>query len=44
MPNIKTAVSLEESLFKRVDSLSRELRISRSRLFSLALEEFVSRH
>jgi metal-responsive CopG/Arc/MetJ family transcriptional regulator len=41
---IKTAISLEESLFERVDALAKELNISRSYLFALAAEEFIERH
>ncbi|NJN98974.1 MAG: hypothetical protein HC875_35210 [Anaerolineales bacterium] len=42
--NIKTAISLQKSLFEQVEVLAHELKISRSRLFVLALEEFVHRH
>jgi metal-responsive CopG/Arc/MetJ family transcriptional regulator len=42
--NIKTAISLQKSLFDQVEILAHELKISRSRLFVLALEEFVQRH
>jgi metal-responsive CopG/Arc/MetJ family transcriptional regulator len=42
MSAIKTAVSLEADLFREADRLARQLRIPRSRLFSLALEEFVA--
>ena len=41
MANVKTAISLRESLFERVDKLARELHISRSRLFVLAVEEYI---
>ena len=41
---IKTAISLEESLFERVESLAEDLNISRSRLFALAAQEFIERH
>ncbi len=44
MANIKTAVSLQESLFKQVDALARKLNVTRSRVFALALEEFVRHH
>jgi metal-responsive CopG/Arc/MetJ family transcriptional regulator len=44
MANIKTAVSLQESLFKQVDALARKLNVTRSRLFALALENFVRHH
>ncbi len=42
--NIKTAISLQKSLFEQVELLAHELKISRSRLFVLALEEFVHRY
>ncbi len=42
--NIKTAISLHKSLFEQVEALARDLKISRSRLFVLALEEFIRRY
>ena len=39
MASIKTAISLQQSLFEQVDTLARELQVSRSRLFALAIEE-----
>ena len=44
MANVKTAVSLDEPLFEQVEALARELKLSRSRLFALALQEFIRRH
>lgn len=44
MPTIKTAVSLPKDLFERVDTLAHELKISRSRLCGLALEDYLRRH
>ena len=44
MASIKTAISLQQSLFEQVDALARELQVSRSRLFALAIEEFIQRH
>jgi metal-responsive CopG/Arc/MetJ family transcriptional regulator len=44
MANVKTAISLQKSLFEQVESLANELQISRSRLFVLAVEEFIQRH
>jgi antitoxin MazE6 len=41
---IKTSVSLEKSLLRQIDALAQELDISRSRLFVLAIEEFIHRH
>ncbi len=44
MASIKTAISLRESLFEQVEALAEEMRVSRSRLFALAVEEFIRRH
>jgi metal-responsive CopG/Arc/MetJ family transcriptional regulator len=44
MANIKTAISLQRSLFEQVDSLARTMNVSRSRLFALALEDYIRRH
>lgn len=44
MANIKTAISIPESLFEQVDMLAQHAQISRSRLFVLAVEEFIRRH
>ena len=41
MPNIKTAISLHESLFEQAEALAREMKVSRSRLFVIALENFI---
>ena len=44
MANVKTAISLQESVFDQVDALAQELGISRSRLFVLAVEAFSQRY
>ena len=44
MSTIKTAISLQQSLFEQAESLAKKLRISRSHLFAMALEEFIQRH
>ena len=44
MATIETALSIEESLFERAEALAGELEIPRSRVFSIALEQFLSRH
>jgi len=44
MATIKTAISIREPLFEQVESLANELNISRSRVFVLAVEEFVQRY
>jgi metal-responsive CopG/Arc/MetJ family transcriptional regulator len=44
MANVKTAISLQQSLFEQVEALAQELQISRSRLFVLAVEAFIQRY
>ena len=44
MANVKTAISIHEGLFKQAESMAREMRLSRSRLFATAIEEFIARH
>ncbi|HJX28065.1 MAG TPA: ribbon-helix-helix protein, CopG family [Thermoanaerobaculia bacterium] len=44
MSTVKTAISLPEPLFERVDSLARELKISRSQLFARAVDAFLHRY
>jgi len=44
MGNIKTAISIDEPLFEQVDNLAHELNTSRSRIFALAVTEFIQRH
>lgn len=41
MENIKTAISIHKSLFDQADILARKMKVSRSRLFVLALEDFI---
>ncbi len=41
MSNIKTAISIQESIFKQVETIAQEMKVSRSRLFVLALENFI---
>ena len=43
MASVKTAVSLRKVLFDRADALARKLKIPRSRLFAMAMEEFLRR-
>lgn len=43
MSSVKTAISLDQSLFEQADALAQEMHLSRSRLFVLALEEFIRR-
>jgi len=44
MSIVKTAVSIPEDVFERAETLARALRTSRSRLYALAIEEYVRRH
>ena len=44
MANIKTAISLQKSLFDKVENLAHEMKVSRSRLFVMALEDYIHRH
>ena len=44
MGNIKTAISIEESLFEQADALAHTMKVPRSRVFSLALKDYLRRH
>jgi len=44
MEHVKTTISLPKTLFEQVEALAHEMHISRSRLFVLAVEEFIHRH
>ncbi len=41
MSTVKTAISLEEGLFRQAEELAHELQVSRSRLVALALEQLI---
>lgn len=41
MESVKTAISIDKSLFAQANALARKLKVSRSRLFVLALEDFI---
>jgi metal-responsive CopG/Arc/MetJ family transcriptional regulator len=43
MSAVKTAISLEKDLFRRAEALARRMRVSRSKLFSDAMAEFIKR-
>ncbi len=43
MAQIKTAISLDESLYQQIDTVAHKLKVSRSRLFAMALEDFLRR-
>lgn len=40
---MKTAISVRENLFKRAEQFARQKKISRSRLFSDAVEEYLDK-
>lgn len=44
MTIVKTAISIQKSLFQRAEEIAKEMKISRSRLFVLAVEDFIRRH
>lgn len=44
MPRIKTTITIDEELFLQVKELAVLLRVSRSRIFEMAMEEFLRRH
>ena len=41
---MKAAVSIPDEIFREADRLARELKTSRSQLYSRALKEFLARH
>ena len=41
---MKTAVSIPDDVFQEAERLAADLKTSRSRLYSRALQEFVARH
>lgn len=41
---MKTAVSIPDEIFEKVERLARRVRRSRSEVFSAALKEYVARH
>lgn len=41
---MKTAISIPDEIFEEAERLASELKTSRSRLYSRALQEFVARH
>ena len=43
MPVVKTAISLEENLFNQVKQLANDLHISRSKLFALAIKDYLKK-
>ena len=43
MSSVKIAISLDEKLLSRIDELSKEMQISRSRLFNLAMNDYLKK-
>ncbi len=43
MQNVKTAISIQKSLFEQAEKVARKMNVSRSRLFALALEDYLRR-
>ena len=41
---IKTAISIQKPLFEQAENLAKQLNMSRSHLFGLAIETFVKNH
>jgi len=44
MSGVKTAISLEKELFDQVNKLSKEMNVSRSRFFALAVDDYLRRY
>jgi metal-responsive CopG/Arc/MetJ family transcriptional regulator len=43
MSSVKTAISVEGSLFQQAEEVAKEMHVSRSRLFAMAMEDFLGR-
>lgn len=41
MSNVKTAISVQEPLFHKIEEVAAELKVTRSRLFAMAVEKFI---
>jgi metal-responsive CopG/Arc/MetJ family transcriptional regulator len=41
MQAIKTAISIEKSLFDQAENFARSMKVSRSKLFVIALQDFI---
>lgn len=44
MGTVKTAISIDKPLFEQLGNLAQKMNISRSRIFALAVQEFIQRH
>ena len=41
---MKTAISIPDSVFRSADTMAKRMGVSRSQLYSKAMEEFLARH
>lgn len=41
MQSVKTAISIEKNLFEQAEKMARTMKVSRSRLFVIALQDFI---
>jgi metal-responsive CopG/Arc/MetJ family transcriptional regulator len=41
--SVKTAISMQEDLFRKVNKVAKELKVSRSKLFVLAVQDFIKK-
>ena len=41
MQTVKTAISIEKNLFDQAENIARTMNVSRSRLFVIALQDFI---
>ncbi len=41
--SVKTAISMQEELFKKVNKLAAELDVSRSKLFVMAVQDYIKK-
>jgi len=44
MSHVKTAISICQSLLAETEALARKMQVSRSKLFAMAIEEFLRQH
>ncbi len=44
MSCVKTAISIEEPIFKDVNILAKDMNVSRSYIFSQAVKEYIQKH
>jgi len=42
--SVKTAISIQKELFEEVNNLAEELHVSRSKLFALAVQDFIKKN